>query len=740
MRPAGTPPVRQVAMDTTQEAGRIGGGPWGRKHAVLFLLLPYLLSVALRIFLSLPLEAPMVVDELGYLGNARFLATGAGLVEPAGRAAYKLGYSLFLVPVFLIESDPGAAYRLALVVNALLISTVYPVIFVFLGQLRPRLTLPQRALAAAAVGLYPPAVLYPLSAMSDSALMPAYCGYALALFAAVEKPRWWKWAAVGALAALLYAIHERTVGILLLTAAGALVLPAFRGWRSPAPWCALPAAAAVAAGVRLLSPRGASYPRTRSGEVLDRAFADLGAPIVEALGQGVYLALSSLGLPLLALALALVLGLRREPLLAGGRPFWLLLLGGGLSAFAISTLFMASAGQSNLTYLLYGRYNEGVLLPFLAVALALCHGLSEGPAQRWSLAAAAAAASVVGATAAGLVAATRSDLFQQAPYYFNVLATFPLVDLGLGSPGKLAWVLALLFAAVALSFAVRWEVGVWLVLIVFGAAALHVYQGFWKPFSGAKARQHELARVVRELPERPERLLYDRRAFPSFHYYNYSYFLPGIALPRVDSGPELPAEPTADLLISSRPDPAQALPGARLVAMENVPSDFGRYFQYLWVLPGELQSRLADRGWLFPAEFPDRVLCSAPRSALEVVSREPPAGVWTRERIRLRIENRGPCPWPNADGLKRGLDSVRVGILWRPADAPAGAVAEDRVELPRTLLPGQSVEVDVPLAPPSRRSGLLPRQRWTVEIGLLQEGHAWFASWGDERLRLAAVN
>jgi hypothetical protein len=134
------------------------------------------------------------------------------------------------------------------------------------------------------------------------------------------------------------------------------------------------------------------------------------------------------------------------------------------------------------------------------------------------------------------------------------------------------------------------------------------------------------------------------------------------------------------------------------------------------------------------------MLCREPRSKLTVVTRAPPSGTWTKDRLVLRIENRGPCPWPNADGLKRGRDSVRVAVSWRPADDPTGAVAEDRVDLPRTLLPGHSVEVDVPLAPPSRRRGLLPRQRWTVEIGLLQEGHAWFASWGDERLRLSAIN
>jgi hypothetical protein len=269
---------------------------------------------------------------------------------------------------------------------------------------------------------------------------------------------------------------------------------------------------------------------------------------------------------------------------------------------------------------------------------------------------------------------------------------------------------------------------------------LLVYQGFWKTFGGAKARQHELARVVGELPERPRRILYDRRAFPNFHYYNYSYFLPGVALPRVDPGPEVLAESAADLLISTSTDLSATIPGARLVAMENVPIDYGDYVQYLWVLPGELQARLAARGWLFPPEFPSRVLCSEPRSNLTVVSPAPSSGTWSKNRLVLRIENRGPCPWPNADGLKRGLDSVRVAISWRPADESAGAVAEDRVDMPRTLLPGQSVEVDVPLAPPSRRRGLLPRQRWTVEIGLLQEGHAWFASWGDERLRLSAFN
>ncbi|HVS01920.1 MAG TPA: hypothetical protein VMT16_04050 [Thermoanaerobaculia bacterium] len=727
---------RTVGDPGSADAPSTGGGASRRRRRVLaYLVAPYLLLVALHITLAfaLPLRAPVVVDELGYLGNARLLATGEGLVDPAGRSAYKLGYSLLLIPAFLLAEAPEAGFELTLVINSLVLPTAYLALFLFLKRIRPELPDRDAALAAMAVKLHPAAVLYGLSAMSANAFIPLYCWLSLALFAAVERSRWWHWTAVGAAAALLYGIHERALGILVLIAAGAVVYPLFRRSRgSLVSLAALPAGAVILAGFRSLSIGGTTYPSSRSSEILQRTLDNAGAVVAQVAGQGLYLVLSSFGLLALAIGSGLVAWLQRRRLLAGSGFFWCLWIASGLSVFAISTLFMTSAGKVNLTFLMYGRYNDGVILPLMAVALALLHAVSQTPGRWRSLAPTVGVALILVGGALAVLAATRADLIRQAPYYFNMLASFPVRALRLWWLDRLWWALAAGIPAFAVALAIRWRLAVQALLVAVTLVTLVTYDRFWKPFAGARALQHVLADVVRALPEPPSRLLYEQQGFANFHYYNYSYYLPDIELVRVDLER---LEPAGDLLVSTRTDLQTTIPGARLVAMENVPRAYGSHLQYLWVLPGELQERLAGLGWLYPEDFPARVLCPQPRSQLAIVRQESYLP-WRSGSTRLRITNLGPCPWPNAVGLRSVEGSVQVGAAWRRPWRPNDVVGTRRVDLPRGLQPGQSLEIPWRLVPPGGGGGPGRSGRWIVDIGMLQQGGRWFSAWGDELLRI----
>src|SRR5262249_25479766 len=112
--------------------------------------------VALHLAVARWLPAPHVYpDEAGYLGNARFLASGYG----RSSAGYFAGYSLFLVPAAWLSSTPLRFYRAALVTNAVM-AAVSPVLAVLLVRaLQPRA--PRRvALVTAGLVAFAPLAFY----------------------------------------------------------------------------------------------------------------------------------------------------------------------------------------------------------------------------------------------------------------------------------------------------------------------------------------------------------------------------------------------------------------------------------------------------------------------------------------------------------------------------------------------------------------------------------------------------
>lgn len=726
-RTANRPPISHVGLRL--RSSRL----WHRR--LVWLLVPWLLLISLRVLVALPVTAPLAVDELGYLGNARFLATGTGLVDPAGRAAYKLGYSLFLTPAFLSGQDPEEGFRFALLINALLLSTAYPALFVFLGQIRPGLGAGERALVATALNLHPAAVLYGTTAMSASLFIPLFCWFSVGLFDALNRGRAWIWAGVGAAAGLLYSVHERAVGILLLTLATTVAVLVLRRRRGVAGLVAIPSAALIVLGVSLLSPAGTTYTGAYRSQVLEEVLANAPAVLVELAGQGMYLVLSSLGLLLFAAIAALILGLRGQRLLEGSRLFWLVWIGCGLSVMAISVLFMALGGRENLTYLVYGRYNEGVLLPFLAVSVALLHRMATSGDNVPTIAWTAGTSVAVAGAAAMVLRATRGELLDHSVYFFNALASFPFVRVRDALPGLLPWALLAIVLVPGLLLATRWRTGAAALLLSFVLLTIIVHEGFWRHFTAARAQQHVLADIVRQLPTPPQRVVYDPATFPTFHYFNYSYHLPAVELVRSTPG-RLSSPDVAELVISPRHDLGTLVPGSRLVAMENIPSIFGSYWQYLWVLPGDLQEELAKRNWLFPESFPETVLCRPPAFRLEITGGASEGSLARGRRGLVRVTNQTPCPWPNAAGLKSREGSVGLDLDWYREDGDEPAVSS-WIDLPRVVMPGQTVNVSVPALPPGASPSLRSSLRFlAIRVGQNVSGEIRTGGGNDVRISL----
>lgn len=102
--------------------------------------------------------------------------------------------------------------------------------------------------------------------------------------------------------------------------------------------------------------------------------------------------------------------------------------------------------------------------------------------------------------------------------------------------------------------------------------------------------------------------------------------------------------------------------------------------------------------------------------------------------LHLRVTHQGSgAPWTSAVDLPGPAQAVRIGVRWFRGGT---LVADQRVELPRSLDPGESVKVEVPLLARGADGKPLPRGSYQVRIGLLQELVQWFPDDGGAEVAM----
>ncbi|MEO1369626.1 MAG: glycosyltransferase family 39 protein, partial [Acidobacteriota bacterium] len=336
--------------------------------------LAFVILFAARLALACAPAVPRQLDELGYLAGARFLATGEGALEPEGRAPYKVGYSLLLVPFFWLEGEGGGGvdtvFFLTRLLGAFLMASLLPLGAALAGRFEPGLGAGERVALGAAVALSPAAVLYGTTAMSENVLLPGYLLYLLCAARAFEEGSWSRWAAWGAVAGGLYLVHERAIGWLVLAGAACLIDAVIR--RRWTPLAGLAAAASLVF-VRLPVPGSAWSTGSSAAGYLSELLARPETLLATVVGHVWYLALASGGL--LAGGLYLALWGRRPSPLVG------LTLLSASSMVGLSVVLMGQRENARMTHWIYGRYSESVLPALVLLALgALC---VQARRRRW---------------------------------------------------------------------------------------------------------------------------------------------------------------------------------------------------------------------------------------------------------------------------------------------------------------------------------------------------------------------
>lgn len=694
------------------------------------LILGFLLLAALHLALAAPMRAPIIFgDETANLGISRFLAGRPPyplLAHPVQGWApyYRFGYPLLVAPFWRLDADPLAVYRAALVLNGFLLASLFPLLAAFA---RRTLALPRRdaLLTAFAASLYPPFLLQGSLTWSESLLIPAVAGVVVAFQRLAERPGVGAACLFSLLSVAAYAVHERVLGLVPLSL---LVLALFWRGRRLSGRAALAAAAIPLAGFFAIRAADArifarlwadSTQRPGIGDIAERLGGSEGPAnaLLSLTGQVWYLTVASALLFPLGLWILVRTARRGEATAQRLTALFTLVVAAGL--LATSSLFLTAFVRAD--HAVYGRYADAFVAPFLAAGLAGLLTL----ARRHRLAALALAL-LPGVLAAILLAGHDRSIFQQVYAEMTIPGIMPAVLL-LGGLRilRISAVGAAAGAGVFAAGLLRPRLATPVAAALFLAGALWVHQRWLVPVQKAGFEARSLPVAVRALGVRE--VAYDLAASTHDEFFSYQLRLGDARFVPFD---DRRSRPPRDLVISNKAF-GEHRPEARLVFPE-------RYIdQALWVMPGVLQDRLQQMGWLFPddpgAPLPDGEDCArlvwtgAPKKPVLHV------GSGGTRRLDLRLTHCGTrAPWLPMGARTDAAGAVRLGIRWLRG---GGVAAEHRAELPHVLAPGTSVEVEVPLTAQTPEGAPLPPGRYEVRIGPVQELVRWFPE--ERELRIA---
>lgn len=697
----------------------------------LFLFAVAGVLLALHLAMASRMQTPMLfADETAYLGMARYLVGDAPDLRLANRVARSApfmatGYSLLLAPAVALAGSAAGAYRAALIVNSLCAAGA----FVLLASFARRVLAlpPPWAVAAAGVAsLYPALLLQSNLTWSESLLFLLLPAVVLAFLRLAEQRSMAAALLFAALTAYTYWVHQRTIGLIPL----ALVALWFLRRRGGLPRSAATAGAAtvllVALAARSLNAwvwerlcAGVS----RYGEVdtlmrLARPEGLLEA-FRSAVGQLWYLAAATAGAALLG---GWFLARRTAQATPGEGPrrwaagyalaCWGLL-------FLTSSIFVIVPDRADK--LIYGRYWEPALSLLLVAAVARLREPGKAAFAPFAIAALALAG-----LGLALVSLRAGSAFQQVFNHLTVLGIAHWVVL-FGSL-RILWI-TLTSTAVALALlalARRPAACAGILGLFFLTSGLYTFQAWLVPANQSAVANLRIPAEIQRIPG-VEAVAFDEAYFNPSGFSAYPFWLDGVRLIWFDSRSGQP--PPSELVISSRDWSAPA--AAQIVYAET------HNGQALWVLPGELQDRLAAAGDLLPADPAAPIPEEACRAGIELL--EDPGPVLRLQRgssrtLRLRLTHRGHgAPWVSSAALGTPANAVRLAVQWLDRGTVTG---DRRVELPQTMAPGERVDLDLVLEPRTATGEPLPPGLYTARISVLQELVRWCDGAGDGSLTL----
>lgn len=724
-----------------------------RRWPLLVLAVGFVALVVGHLLLQGPASGPFVYDEAGFLGNARLLAGNDNTWVMHAGPYYRFGYSLLLAPLFRFFSDPGDVYEAMTVLNAVLLSSVFPLVYVYLRRVHGATAVP--ALVGAAVGSIHPAVAaYGGIAFSENLLFPLFIVVLLAAWA-FSTASGWRTLLLGPAAVSIVAVHSRFSAVIPIT----LALLAFIAYARPE----RRRSAAVNAGAILA---GLLVIRLVDQWLIDARWVELTRPhdenggvvglltdprrwdvlLARGAGQSWYLLLTSAGLITVAVV-ALVAAVRpSRPAPAPGPGVWARELAAAPTRVASLFLLVVVAVEVATSvvfftvvtlrsdHLIYGRYNE-TLLPVLL-------GLAVVTLLRWRwrevrLVTAANVALIVLLSLVVIHHPSMQRLREPGPLAHQTTTALALF----GSEEELAPIAAvtlacaLAFAALGVITRVTGRAAPWIALLV---VVLLLAAGPSQDHAESQATRN----AFREFPMDISRLgPIDRIAYSLKEPHRTGVGIHQFWMPQIDFVPwrsdeARPSEPWVVDRVAAEPSRADDLGGRMILA--DASTD-----EAIWLLPGDRLDDFVASGRVLPPRLDDVVPLEARQAELSLLGRGPgPVRVRAGDdldlRVRVRHTGTGTAWVDDRSWALPGV--VRLGGRWSsPGDPTRATDSPARGRLPHTIWPGQSFDTTITLLATDKTGAPLEPGTYTLRLDLLQEGVGWWAGVGSERLAVDVV-
>jgi hypothetical protein len=345
-------------MSLTLERSRISAPP--QRNLTLWLLFAgWLAQATIRFWLARHQVGPVAnPDEAGYLVAARRLAGGPG-ADLSRNTFYQGGYPLLLTPIFWLTSDPATAYRLVMLVNALVGALAFPLAHLGLRRLGA-----ENPLLAWVAALLPAVVIFGRFALADAILPVVVLGWLLAMDHFLRTRTRGSAVIAGLTACFAYTVHARG-SVILAVHVLTLILLVRKATRPVLIGLAITATGYLAAArfnAFLLADLYPSGARDLGGNLLSRLSTVDGQAwaLSGAAGQIWYMIVASWGLAGVGLAAVVAAAARRNPIA------WVLCA----ATFGIAYGSMAALPDENrVGNFAYGRYLTCVALVYTLIGL-----------------------------------------------------------------------------------------------------------------------------------------------------------------------------------------------------------------------------------------------------------------------------------------------------------------------------------------------------------------------------------
>lgn len=654
-------------------------------------------------------------DEIGILANARVIA-GVGEPLQLAHLSYYPGWSVVLAPLWWFTDDPGQVYRAAVVMSALCgIALLAPLAAI---ARRFGLGTPAAVVLASVIAVAPARAVMSTYVLTENALTLLTALTALAAVRYAERRGLSRAVALGALAGATFVTHGRMVAVLGMTFVW-LGVEALRRRREAL--AGLAAAIAVGGGGFLLhlwvseKLYGAAGSREASAVSSLDGIASV-AGLRSLVGQLWYAGAAWLALPAVGVAVVIMIcraeARDRRPDLG----WWT--LGSVVGSVVISVPSVSGAigrGSNRLDILAYGRYLEPLLVTLALVGLAWF----VARARRRPLAVVLLVTATVVAVFQLWIVATAERGGWWA--MINISGLLGRSWPGVGDTGPAPWwtfSAAAVLAAALYVVAARWRRARWFVVAVLGVYLLlnsvSALQRTVIPENAKLGAPPDLAAVVRALDV--SEVSYDTDGADWVGQNLFQFWLTGVRVVPFDSSRE---EAPTDVVISRSDWPTGADQGALRVSGS-------RRDEALWVMPGATADAFERLGYLEPVDPADPL--DDLGAEIELVDPTAvPVDTSGAETLQLNVTNEGDEVWPAFGTTDDPLGVVRVVLWWSTEQGPVAQF----VELPNSVLPGASVEVDVTPTPPAGTSPGID-----LGVTLVQEGVQEFTPPGEPLLLL----